>query len=484
MSRLSPIVTRLIVLPLAVALSCGLSLCGCGSMDSFRNDVRSARSRRVQQWQAEQAGGERERILLNGSITLTEAVLLGLQNNRAIQQSLQDRIKADARIREAYADALPTVTLGANYTRTDRDLVVGGQKNLNKNNYALTTEVRQPIWRGGSISAGIRAAKLYSLLTDAQARSTAQEVIYDVRRAYLDACLAHELEQASAQSVETAARQLADVKQDRQVGLASDFDVLRAQVQLKNFQADQVKARNRYHLAVTSLLNLLNVSQESDITVGDPLRYRSFTPTMAEAVEAAFVNHPDLEVNEYDLRLRREAVAVEKAGYYPDFDALFTLNHARPHPYKTDRRNTFGTAWAAGLSLSYPIFEGFRTVARVTQAQVDLRKSEIQLRDAEERILFEIRQALLSLRDAAEFVESQQANVEQAEEALRLVRLGRRQGIRKELEVLDAQTALDQARANYYEAVYGHAIARLSYDRATGSLEPPTGAENAQQPSK
>ena len=94
------------------------------------------------------------------------------------------------------------------------------------------------------------------------------------------------------------------------------------------------------------------------------------------------------------------------------------------------KRNSYDTDWKIGLSASYAIFEGFRTRARVRQALVDLRKSKLQLKDAEDEILLDIRQALFSINDAARLVESQQANVEQAEEALRLVRLGRAQGIR------------------------------------------------------
>ena len=68
---------------------------------------------------------------------------------------------------------------------------------------------------------------------------------------------------------------------------------------------------------------------------------------------------------------------------------------------------------------------------------------------------------------------SQVKTVQQAEEALRLVRLGRRQGIRKEVEILDAQSALDQARANHFQSVYDHEIARLALERATGTMTPP-----------
>ena len=403
---------------------------------------------------------------------MRESVRLTLQNSREIQLAAKERVKAAARIQEAWGEALPSIDVNAGYTRHDKQAQSGGVKIGDRDNYALSSTLSQPLWRGGAIGAGIRGATVFSALTDEQYRGVRQKVIFDVRKAYYDARLAFELEQSSRQSVELAKRQLEDVRKDRTAGIAANFDVLRAEVQLKNFVASHVQAQNRYNLAVTTLLRIMNVSQRSRITIRDPLEYRPIRPSLDTAVEQAFLNHSDLLQQEYDVRVQREAHKYAKAGYYPELDASLTAAYARPDPNDATRRHTWDTDWYASLSLTYPLFDGFRTRARVKQAEIDLQKSEILLRDTEERILLQIRQAILSITDAANFVESQQENVRQAQEALRLVRLGRRQGIHREVEVLDAQNALDKARANHAQAVYEHEIARLKLEQATGALRP------------
>lgn len=450
-------------------------LAGCIDMAEAREEVRTSRRARFAAWERE-AEGEADRPLLSGPISLSECVLIGLQHNNDVRIALEDRIQADARIQEAWSEALPVVELGASYTRLDRITRAGGVKVGSKNNYALTGSVRQPLWRGGAIGAGIRASRLFSALVDEQVRSTLQQVIFEIRQAYLDARLALELTEASRKSVELAAARLEDVMRNRDVGIAADFDVLRAQVQLKNFQAQLVQAENRYNLAVTRLLNVMNASQHSAIEPADSLEYLPAAPEMVEmveAVEAAFLNNPDLLQQEYTVRVREELVTAEAADYWPDLDAVFSAVRSRPDPHNPARRNSWGTAWEAALTMTWPIFQGFGTVARVHQAKVELRKSRIRLEAVEEQILLDLRQAILSIQDAARFVESQIANIEQAEEALRLVRLGREQGVREEVEVLDAQTALDTARANYWQAVFDHEIARLNLRKATGALDPP-----------
>ena len=433
----------------------------------------AARRQQFNLWKLESVGESQERPLIEGAVSVSRCVELALQNNRDIQLAQEDRIKADAIIQEARGEALPTLELGADYTRLDRTLNFGGIKAGSKNNYALSATLSQPLWRGGAVLAGIRGARIFSIYTDELLRGAYQDVIFEVRKAYYDARLALELEQASRKSVELAARQLEDVQKDKAAGTAAAFDVLRARVQLKNLQAAHVRAQNRYHLAVTSLLRVMNVSQESKITIQDELQFRATEPDLEASVKTAFLHHPDLLAGEYDVRVQEQAHAYARADYYPDLDATLTGQYARPEPNSPTNRNSFDTNWQMGLSVSYAIFEGFRTRARVRQALVDLRKSKLQLKDAEDEILLDIRQALFSINDAARLVESQQANVEQAEEALRLVRLGRAQGIRREVQVLDAQNALDEARANYAKAAYAHEIARLNLEKATGILDVP-----------
>jgi outer membrane protein TolC len=106
------------------------------------------------------------------------------------------------------------------------------------------------------------------------------------------------------------------------------------------------------------------------------------------------------------------------------------------------------------------------------QEKAALRRSRIELADAEERTLLEIRQAMMSLRDAEELVESQKLNIQRAEEGLRLAQVGYREGVNTEVEVADARAALTRASGLYYQAVYSHTMAGLTLQRALGILGP------------
>ena len=114
-------------------------------------------------------------------------------------------------------------------------------------------------------------------------RGTRQAVIFAARKAYYDARLAVELKRASADAVSVAQRHLEDVDKNVKAGKLSDFDRLRAEVELKTLIAQNVQDENRYHVALTTLLNVLGVSQESQIELSEPLHYRPLTPALEES---------------------------------------------------------------------------------------------------------------------------------------------------------------------------------------------------------
>ena len=121
--------------------------------------------------------------------------------------------------------------------------------------------------------------------------------------------------------------------------------------------------------------------------------------------------------------------------------------------------------------MRWALFDGLASAGRVQQAKADLRRAAIDLAEAEEQVLLDVKQALLSLSDAEKFVESQTDNLERANEALRLAKAGYDAGVNTEIEMLDARQALSQTQALYYRAVYSHQVAKLNILRATGALK-------------
>jgi outer membrane protein TolC len=125
------------------------------------------------------------------------------------------------------------------------------------------------------------------------------------------------------------------------------------------------------------------------------------------------------------------------------------------------------------VAATFPIFDGFAREGEVIQQKARLKQSQIRLIDSEETAIFQLNKALLSIQNAVEFVESQKLNLTRATEGLRLAEVGYDEGINTQVEMIDAQSALTEARSNYYQSIYNHIIAKLDLHKAMGTLVVP-----------
>lgn len=456
---------------------CGGSLCvvlmlcaGCASKEQVYQDIYRNRKLAYEDWRRAREGEKAKQIVLAGEggekakLTLDAAILLAVGNNKQLGAVLQEKQKARGRVMESHAPRYPRVDLTGTATHLD-ETVMGPE-----NTYGLNAVLSQQIFQGGAIRAGIRAAELLAMATDEQVAGAIQDVVFKTRSGYYDVLLARELVAVSEGDLELAKAHLNDMRKKKDAGVVSEYDVLRATVDVTNVEAELIERQNALNLALTSLLKTLGVSQESRVELTDNLTHTPVEADLDRAVQTAFIERPEILQAELSLRLNRELITVARSAYFPRLDASFTHTYARPDPHVPGSLD-WGTAWNAALTARWAVFDGFATAGRIRQAEAEYQKAVLQLAEAEEQVLLDVKQAMLSLQDAEKFVKSQEQNRERAKEALRLVQAGYDAGVNTEIEKLDARQALSRSQALYYQAVYRHETARLALDRAMGLLK-------------
>jgi outer membrane protein len=181
--------------------------------------------------------------------------------------------------------------------------------------------------------------------------------------------------------------------------------------------------------------------------------------------EHAFQRRPEVQISRLNREVVERTVGVTHSGWFPSVGAFFTQD------FRSDALgNLFGerhSNWTYGLSFSFTLDVGETLYkGRAERRQVEeLRLAEAQVK---RNIEVEVTQAVLELKRAAEVIESQKQNVRQAEEATQIANTSYANGTITNLELMDTQVALDQARINYITAVYDYLIGRAQYRRAIG----------------
>ena len=470
MVTLKKINTFSITLSIAVVLL----LNACASPVSVQEELSIARSRTWHQTTSYEASSEQAAVVIDGQLSLDQAIGTTLAHNRSLQAVLQEHHIAQGRIFEAYEGVLPTVSAKGSYNLNDSgptktwegfDYPIG-----QKETYTATLSVVQPLFSGAAL-AGLKASRYYDALAREQVNLAVQQAVFATIQSYLQVLLAREQVGVTRIYVNLAESHLKDVQTRRKFGTASDFNVLRSQVELSGAKSEMIRYTNQFHEASAGLLKTLGISQESHIDLTGSLTYEPLSVDEETAIKEALQNRPDLAAAFLGEKLQEQALNAAKSEYLPTVAAFYNYTYGNPDPHLSYYRKEWDDAWVAGIQVSVPILKGLGRKGRMMQSKAELKKQQIKVQDAWENAQYEVRNAILSLEDARQLVETQQLSLEQAREGLRIAEIGYREGSLDQVSVLEARAALTQAQLIYYQSLYQHSMARTRIELVKGTLE-------------
>jgi outer membrane protein len=250
------------------------------------------------------------------------------------------------------------------------------------------------------------------------------------------------------------------------------FNVLRADVALANARPPLIRARNAYRVAKNNLANLLGydlpreVWEDIPLQLTDKLDDAPYAVELPTAIQQALERRTELGVLRMAEQLQKENVVNVRAGYKPSAQ-IYAGYGVRSSSFESDL-TVEKHGWLAGAQVSWDIFDGMQTRGKVAEAKAQHEKSRTDLADNSRRIELEVRTAYSSFIEAREVLDSQQKVLEEADEALRLARARTEAGTGTQLEVLDAETSLSQARTTQVQALHDYSVARARLERAIG----------------
>jgi len=413
-------------------------------------------------------------------IDLRAAITYALDNNYAIQQARERIREQEGLIVEVKSRAIPNVGLNSSYTKTDDDLVQAGRSDQD---WSIALEVRQALYSGGGISAALDAQKITREAALLDLKASINDALLLVRTRYYEVLLAREQISVQEQNVQLLKEQLLNAKNRFEAGTVSNFEVLRAEVELANAQPALISARNRQRTSIDQLrqaIGYTNTTRENLRKTPDFIGTLDFQPVsydLQQALDSARLNRPDLLRLEQVAKAREVGIKIQKSNYQPTLDLVGGYQVVKNSA--SDRFRDSLDGWVVGVQSSWAIFDGRATAGRVAQARSQLRQAELSVGEQALAVEVEVRTALSSLQEAGELAEAATKVVAQAEEALRLADARYGAGSATQLDVLQARVSLTQSRTNQLEANYRYNVALANVRRAIGEPDTYAAAETA-----
>jgi len=339
-----------------------------------------------------------------------------------------------------------------------------------KNTYVAALSLTQPLYVGGKIGAALKIAEHYRAAARSQVDETEADLVLQVRAAYLSASLAGRLVTIARESRRIAEAHYQQVEAFREAGTVSEFDLLRARVDLENRDPVVVQAENGANLALLELKRLVNLPAEQPVRLTSEID-PSFVDVDEAELHRLVLERPLLRAAQEAIGMREQAVRIAKADRLPTVAFQGNMGwQGYPDNPLPPGWGDWRKDWSVGLAVSVPLFDGFRTRGRIDQAQADLRVAHVEEAQLREGLALQTEAALAEYRSYRAQILARRETVALAERALELAEVRFSSGLSTQLEVSDAALLLDQARVNEAQALFDYARTLAQLERLSGGM--------------
>jgi outer membrane protein TolC len=304
-------------------------------------------------------------------------------------------------------------------------------------------------------------------------RNTLDQVISTVKTQFYQIVVNKALIGVQEQSVHLLESQLKDQQNRFEAGTVPRFNVLQAEVALYNQIPNLITAQNNYRISKLALAKTIGLDfnplrgENPPLEVAGEMPYIPRNIALVDAIELGKQRRPFLKQARANVLNQIEQVHVALGQFLP------TINTIGGGEWVSSPTNSswhdISKGWIAEVTGSVPIWDSGEIYGQVKQQRALLSEAKITYDDDVRQVELEVQQAYSNLQQDRELIQSQEKNVEQAEEALRLAKARLDAGAGTQLDVLNAQVQLLTAQSTRLQALFGYNSALAEFDRVTGA---------------
>lgn len=410
--------------------------------------------------------GIAEEVIKKGeSLSLDKCIRIALEHHPNIMAAKSTADAGWTRIRQAQSIYYPQIEWSSDIGRSlvgPRTSLGFKTRSVTYNSYSTAVSLSQNIFDFGKTAAQVKIQRLDYDASVSDLETSSEIVTFNVKQAYFGVLQARRNRDVAAESVKQFEHHLEQAKGFFEVGTQPKYDVTKAQVDLSNSKLTLIKAENAVNLALATLDNAMGLTEAPEYDIQDNLSYEKYAISLEEALSRAYQNRPELRSAVAKRQAAEASVTLAKRGFFPVLSGAASYDFAG---------NSFplSRGWNIGLTLSFPVFNGFLTTYQVDKSRFNLSVLHANEESARQSVYLDVQTAYVSLKEAEELIPVAELTVQQSQENFEIVNGMYLEGLGDPIQVTDANVTLTNAKVSYVEALYAYKIARASLEKAMGS---------------
>ena len=399
------------------------------------------------------------------ALTLEESISLAMARNPVLRIAAANEEKAVGAVGEAQA----AKGISVDYTHTEMRSTaplswMSTMAAISPYNYfSNKISASVPLYTGGKLESVIAQAKLGQQVSALEVQAVRQQLQLDTTVEYYEVLRSGKLLDVARQTEGDFAGHLKQVRQMYDEGVVAWRDVLQTKVRLANAENSRVQAENAYQLSQYALNKRIGLPLHGELKLKEPAAQEAPQETMAAYVEQGVAKRPEMAQSQAGIVMAKEKIKEARSSKQPSL--------ALTGSTAWDDNEAFGGKnrdWTAMLVVQLNLFDSGAAQAKLKQAKAGEAAAREEERQTKDAISLEISDAHLRVQEALKRIEATRTAVEEAQTNFNISRESYAAGVGTNLDVMDAEVALQQAQTNYIQASYDLQISRARLEKAVG----------------
>lgn len=409
-------------------------------------------------------------------LTVDQAIDLALANNPAHRASQQEIRQYRYRLMQNFG-FLPEATLSGSKILDQKlmtieipSFVPGGEPTKAslrfQLDYSFSFQVVQPVFTGGKLFYNYKNAELDLRLAREREKNSRADTILNVRKSFYNIQILQQLLQAHREAQDLAAGNFNNVKNSYDLGMASQYDLLRAELALSAVKPDVLRVENLLETSLLGLKLMLGLPADQEVRLQGELGYRQVQPELAALLQSSLSNRSELRQLRMEQKKIDNLLKITWAQYVPNFSLVAAFSYQSD--YFKLRKSNWDDYYSVSLGMSWPIFTGLKRSAQVGEMNVLKKIMGLNVQQLGDATRLQVESGYRTIRQEYENIQLGLKNVESAREGVRIAELSYQEGMITILELNSSYNELTRAKVNYLQALYNYNIAIAELEKLTG----------------
>lgn len=412
------------------------------------------------------------------TVSLPKALEIAMSESPTIKVANKEIEGVDYSKKEKFAALFPNISASGSYQRAlkkqrvfftipgmpaNPDGFEMGQDNTFNAGVSASMPIISPtLW------ASLEMTETDTKLALESARSSKLSLINQVTKAYYTILLTQDQYNVFKRSYQNATENARIIRNKYKQGSVSEFEWIRADVQVKNANTNVVSAESAVNISKLQLKMYMGLDMFTGLKIEGSLDdfQKNIYSDILQIDTTSLKSNTDL--NQFDIKSKQldHALKIQKAGWWPTLAAGFN------YTYMSMANDAVALKWfptsTASLQLSIPIFQGGARVYKEKQIKIQ----QDQLKDQRDNLRRSLEMQAISYLDnikkAIEKIESNKEGLRQAEKAVSISKKMYEVGSNTYLDLSNSELAYIQAGLMYNQSIFDYLSSKSDLEKLLG----------------